>query len=92
MTGEHVTEQELAVLNKLAEAWNLYLTLPEQNPNDRTEFMYAIHQAQNQVLARSGVRQLDRYFPEWVEGGDLNSKIVQKLKDVCKKIRVVSVR
>ena len=54
-----LTEQERAVSQKLAEAWNLYLMLPIEHPDDQDEFRRAIHAASAKVLMRPGRRQLN---------------------------------
>ncbi len=51
-------KDEKVVLEALAEAWNNFLKLPSQHPWDQQEFMHAIHQAQNIVLSRAGMREL----------------------------------
>jgi len=40
------------VVNLLAEAWNMYNSLPEFHPNSGEEFLHAIHRAQHIVMAR----------------------------------------
>jgi hypothetical protein len=57
MTREPLlTEDEQRILEKLAEAWNLFLELPVLHQWDRQEFMHAIHSAQNIVQARPAMR------------------------------------
>lgn len=53
-----LTPDEHKCLAHLVEAWNTYRLLPEQHRSDLLEFMYAIHLAQNVVLARVGWRAL----------------------------------
>lgn len=53
-----LTEQEREVLEVLAGAWDLFLSLPEQHDADDSEFCAAIHAAQNIVLARPAMRSL----------------------------------
>jgi hypothetical protein len=52
-------DMETIVLNLLAEAWNNFLTLPVLHPDDQHEFREAIHQAQNIVLARAHLRDME---------------------------------
>lgn len=47
-----LTAEEMAVLDKLAEAWNLFVDLPFQHPAHNQEFMHAIHAAQHLVMSR----------------------------------------
>ena len=54
-----ITPAEQEVLDSLADAWNKYIRLQEQHPEDRTEFMRAIHVAQNIVLARPTCREMN---------------------------------
>jgi hypothetical protein len=51
-----ITEE---VVEALANAWNLFLNLPEERPRDLVEFQQAIHAAQARVLLRSGRRELN---------------------------------
>lgn len=55
--NQKITKQEEAVLDMLAEAWNLFNALPVQHDSDKSEFMFAIHAAQNIVLARPMMRE-----------------------------------
>ena len=55
-----MTDDEKAVVLALAEAWNLYLRLPDEHPDDNDEFRRAIHAAQDKILAREGRRQINR--------------------------------
>lgn len=48
---------ESTVLDMLADVWDEYLRLPELHPQDKVEFMQAIHAAQNIVMARPVQRQ-----------------------------------
>ncbi len=57
-----MTEQEIIILNKLAEAWNEFLKLDKFHPSDNSEFSEAIHKAQLIVMARKAVRDCPEYF------------------------------
>lgn len=59
-------EEELQVVQKLAEAWNLYLLLPERNKNtdETTDFRKSIHDAQRIIMARSAVRSNPKNFSQ----------------------------
>lgn len=67
-----LTPEERSILNNLADAWNGFAALPDDctHPMDREEFCHAVHQAQNIVLARSGVRDLERGDPDPLEVND----------------------
>ncbi len=52
-----MNEEEELVVHYLACAWNNFLKLPIEHPDDIPEFRKAIHQAQNIVLARLGRRE-----------------------------------
>lgn len=54
-----LTDAEKAVTVVLAEALNLYLTLPIEHLDDTDEFRRAIHAAQAKVLMRPGRRQIN---------------------------------
>lgn len=47
-----MNEKERAVVEKLAEAWNLFVALPSLHQWEKQEFMHAIHSAQTMVMAR----------------------------------------
>ncbi len=46
------TKNEYEVLELLALAWNKFIALPNQHPQDTDEFMRAIHEAQRIVGVR----------------------------------------
>lgn len=54
-----VTPEEQEVVSLLGEAWNAFLKLPKEHPDEHSEFRHAIHTAQNMILARSGTRELN---------------------------------
>jgi hypothetical protein len=51
-----MTDSEKIVLTKLVEAWNAFLALPIEHPDDMTEFRHGIHALQEKVLAREARR------------------------------------
>ena len=55
-----LAEDEAAVVQKLAEAWDLFLALPVEHDDDVDEFRRVIHAAQAKVLMRPGRRQLNQ--------------------------------
>lgn len=57
--GNTLTDEERAVANALATAWNLFLKLPIEHGDDQTEFRHSIHHAQDIVLARPGRREIN---------------------------------
>lgn len=59
-----LTPEEIEVANLLGQAWNAFVKLPIVHHADRIDFEYAIRLAQNIVLARSGLRDLDICRPE----------------------------
>jgi hypothetical protein len=54
-----LTDQERAVSDALSAAWNAYLLLPIEHPDDQDEFRRAIHAASAKVLMRPGRRQIN---------------------------------
>lgn len=58
-----MTDQEERVAVLLGEAWNEYLKLPVEHPNEQAEFCGAIHACQDKVLARSGRRRMNGTAP-----------------------------
>lgn len=56
--GYEVTGAERAVLDKLSEAWNMFVALPVQHSMAQDEFCRGIHVLQNQVAARPTFRKL----------------------------------
>lgn len=53
-----ITEEEKKVLDKLSEAWSLFLKLPRQHPQEIAEMLTAIHHAQDLVLIRPTIRSM----------------------------------
>lgn len=53
-----MTPDEETVVTALAEAWNAFMHLPIEHPDDQLEFRQAIHRAQNIVLSRPTRRAL----------------------------------
>ncbi|QLX99132.1 MULTISPECIES: hypothetical protein [Enterobacter] len=54
----YLSVEERDVAQMLGEAWNLYLKLPVEHPNERIEFCQAIHACQSIVMSRPAVRAL----------------------------------
>jgi hypothetical protein len=59
MNDVSLTELECSVAHKLAEAWNLFLLLPAEHPDEINEMRAAIHAAQGLILSRTGRRQIN---------------------------------
>lgn len=55
-----MTDQEKKVLELTKDVWNTFLELPEQHEDDEHDFRFHIHALQNIVLAREGVRAMDK--------------------------------
>jgi hypothetical protein len=53
-----LTDEEGDVVNALAQAWNRFVELPVEHPDDLSEFRSGIHRLQEKVLARPARRQL----------------------------------
>jgi hypothetical protein len=60
MSSEALTEQERKVLDGLAAAWNAFVELPIEHPDDQTEFRHGIHSLQMMILSRPTRRHLQR--------------------------------
>lgn len=58
-----LTPEEIEVNNLLGQAYNLFGKLPVIHPADKNDFVYAIHLAQNIILSRSGLRDLNISYP-----------------------------
>ncbi len=54
-----MTEQEKKVVLLLADAWNAFIELPVEHPDDQNDFRGAIHHAQNIVFSRQARRDND---------------------------------
>lgn len=52
-----LTQEEINVLELLGKAASAFFGLETVHPSDSLDFTYAIHLAQNLVLARPGMRQ-----------------------------------
>lgn len=59
-SGGTLTPGEQGVLSHLAVAWNGFLTLPKEHPDDLDEFRRGMHVLQNIVLARPTARTLNK--------------------------------
>ena len=53
-----MTDEERIVMDKLVEAWNAFLDLPVEHPDDTPEFRHAFHRLQLLILARAPRRKL----------------------------------
>ena len=53
---KQLTRAERKIFYLLGAAWNAYLPLPELHPDDIHDFRFAIHAAQNIILARGAMR------------------------------------
>lgn len=68
MEDAALTEDEAKVLDFLGDAADHFAALRQEHPSDLTDFVFAIHAAQNIVLARSGYRSyraLKNLDPDW---------------------------
>lgn len=68
-----LTDDERKVIGFLADAWNLYATLPIQHPMHQQEFATNIHQLQRLVMSRPTAR---------IEGWVVPVKPQYKLEDL----------
>jgi hypothetical protein len=57
------TDGEKLVVRLLAEAWNAYLALPVEHPNEREEFMQGVHRCQDIVAVRVARRADPETWP-----------------------------
>lgn len=64
-----MTAEEVKVLNITKDAWNAFLQLPIQHPDDINEFRFHIHAMQNIIYAREGIRKMKE-----AEGGNVKGK------------------
>jgi MoxR-like ATPase len=56
--GVRMTAGESAAFNHLVSAWNEFVLLPVEHPDDLTEFRQGIHALQHMLLARPARRAL----------------------------------
>lgn len=66
----NLTELEQAILQKSAELWNLFCTLPDKHPADSDETARDLHNIQNRVMARCAVRNTRPAHPFYALGED----------------------
>jgi hypothetical protein len=57
-----ITAQEQMILSLTADAWGLWLELPDKHPDDLDEFRYAVHQIQMLVAYRVARRAAPEVF------------------------------
>lgn len=62
------SDQEKAVLNHLADAWNGFTAMPSQHPDDVEEFRRGIHACQAIIACRIAQRVDPETWP--MRGGD----------------------
>lgn len=55
-TNPILSPDELAVVDALAKAWTLFVSLPVEHQDDPHDFRHAIHEAQRIVMARPALR------------------------------------
>ena len=55
---------ELLILVSLGEAWDRFSKLPELHPQDKGEFLQAIHQAQLLVMSRPVAENMNKLKEE----------------------------
>lgn len=53
-----LTQEEMEVLQRLADAWNAFMALPVEHSDQVAEFRHPLHDLQRQVLARPASRLL----------------------------------
>ena len=54
-----MTPKEQKVLNSLVDAWNSFLELPTEHPDDLNDFRYGIHALQRQIMCRPIRREMN---------------------------------
>ncbi len=47
-----MNEKEKEIMDNLANAWNIFISLPLEHPDEVNEFRYKIHDIQRMVLIR----------------------------------------
>jgi hypothetical protein len=57
-----LTEQELEILQRTAELWNLFCALPDRHPSDAEEMARDIHSIQHRIMSRLAVRAHPDFF------------------------------
>lgn len=65
-----LTMSEQSVLELLTRAWSEFLGLPRIHPDDQSEFRFAIHAAQNIILSRPALRQLNYEIDRGKDDGE----------------------
>ena len=55
-----MTEDEEKALHALVVAWNLFVALPVEHPDDTTEFRHGIHALQDKILSRPTRREISK--------------------------------
>lgn len=56
------TEKEQEVMDHLEKAWNAYIELPSEHPDELDEFRHAIHRIQDSMSTRVLRREYRSYF------------------------------
>jgi hypothetical protein len=58
MSGKKDIDKEFDMVNRLADIWNDYISLPELHPMHKLDIADAIHVIQRTILCREGLRKL----------------------------------
>jgi hypothetical protein len=53
-----LTPKETEVMDNLVNAWNSYVSLPIEHPDDTSEFRHAFHSLQHMILMRPTRRRI----------------------------------
>lgn len=61
--------EEKSIINHLVNAWNIYVKLPKQHPDDIDEFRRSIHSAQQLIAIRGVRRKFPSIFPIFKKTG-----------------------
>lgn len=59
-----INAEEMKILARISEAWEIWLKLPNKHPDDLDEFRYAAHQIQMLVAYRVARRAVPEVFGE----------------------------
>lgn len=73
MRKDGLTDQEGKVMDALIAAWNEFVKLEQQHPNELTDFSDGIHRCQDLLAIRIARREYPEGWPIKKKGLDCNS-------------------
>ena len=69
--SHRLTDKEHATMKRLQQAWNAFIELPIDHPDEQAEFRHGIHALQNAIMARPTARLINEEINPAASGLDV---------------------